>query len=57
MGSGKSTKQAHYVSHDVIDERLGKIQLNSVSSAPCAKTPTLLIYMYCYPRIDMLECR
>ena len=32
VGSGKSTKQAHYVPHSVIEERLGNIQLNSVCS-------------------------
>ena len=36
MGSGKSTKQAHYVPHGIIEERLGNIQLNSVSN-PCTQ--------------------
>ena len=30
VGSGRSTKQAHYVPHGVIEERLSKVQLNSV---------------------------
>lgn len=41
VGSDKSIKQADYVPHNVIEERLDKVQLNSVccyyTSYPCTE--------------------